>query len=1023
MTRTPTPRTRPQRKARAARRAAALVASLAVALLPDLAHAQQAALQVQLRDATTGEPVAGVTVTLSNAAIGFRRAVVTDANGQAILNGLSTSGAYRASIAPDAERAGLDSAPLTLRSDYTHTLTLSLPAASLETVTIRARPEVSGLNTVDAQVAATLGATELAALPIEGRDVLQALVRLPNVVPSTGFFPEAPAISINGANGLYVNYLIDGLDNNENFLGGPKFPVSLGMAREITVLANSFSVEFGRSAYGVVNVTSRSASNEFEAEAYALFRPGRPPDSGSPYPRRDLSGNPVGDSFSRAQYGGSLGLPLVEDRTFLHVNAEFTRDTQDNVLDAPALGVVGNVTGHNRFALASARLDHRINDEWLGTLRLNHGRVSIERPGGSLGGGNVSFPSAGSDQERISTLIAASASYSGARFDYEGSLLLSAFDWDYAHPRAAGPQVAIRDPSGLTVGIVGHPGYAFDERERTVQLQQKLRFERGAHHWLLGGDVMVADFALRGGSNPDGNYTVDLSPAQLAALRTIGPALSARDVLALNPAVASYGVELRPASFGRSQTLAALYLEDRWTLRPGLTAKLGLRWDYDSLTGEGGGGADLDNLSPRLSLNYQPNERTVLRAGAGLFVDKINYTVISDALQRNTTGAALRGQLQQLIARGLLPADTRLDRVTFDGNLTVSPPCATVAQCPSPAAVQALRESAPINEVRILNPAGYDSPTSTQLSLGVQHELQPGWVASADLLYNRTRHLVRLRDLNAPAPFVPNAAALTPANIALLRAQPDNSARLALARSLGLVRTVAEADATRPVAQVPGGARQITVSDTGGNARYEALNLQLVKARQDDRHAFRLSYTLSRLVNDTDDLNFRASDANNFSRDEGPSANDRRHVVSAVAYLYPLPGLTLSVAGLFQSGQPVNFVPDAQLFGTQDLNGDGASFGENFVGNSDRYPGVSRNAGRLPWSTTIDLGARYAFGLGAQQLEASIDVFNLLDANNESGFANAATTSNQVQFGGGAPFVQRNAAAPRQFQFGIAWKR
>jgi TctA family transporter len=89
MTRTLTPRTRPQRRARAARRAAALVASLAAALLPGLAQAQQASLQVQLRDAATGEPVAGVTVKLSNAAIGFRRAVVTDANGQAILNGLS----------------------------------------------------------------------------------------------------------------------------------------------------------------------------------------------------------------------------------------------------------------------------------------------------------------------------------------------------------------------------------------------------------------------------------------------------------------------------------------------------------------------------------------------------------------------------------------------------------------------------------------------------------------------------------------------------------------------------------------------------------------------------------------------------------------------------------------------------------------------------------------------------------------------------------------------------------------------
>jgi hypothetical protein len=49
-------------------------------------------------------------------------------------------------------------------------------------------------------------------------------------------------------------------------------------------------------------------------------------------------------------------------------------------------------------------------------------------------------------------------------------------------------------------------------------------------------------------------------------------------------------------------------------------------------------------------------------------------------------------------------------------------------------------------------------------------------------------------------------------------------------------------------------------------------------------------------------------------------------------------------------------------------------------------------------------------------------VFNLLDTNNESGFANAATTSNQIQFGGGADFVQRNAAPPRQFQFGLAYK-
>ncbi len=213
-----------------------------------LALAQQAALQVQAREVEGSAPVAGAAVTVDNEAIGFRRALVTDANGGVVLNGLSTSDTYRASVAATAGRAGLTSAPVILRSDYTQTITLNLPATAIETVTVSAARAVSSLNTVDAQVSATLGPAEFAALPVEGRDRLQALVRLPNVVLSTGYFPEAPAISINGANGLFVNYLVDGLDNNENFLGGPKFPVPLGAAREITVLANSFSVEFGRSA-------------------------------------------------------------------------------------------------------------------------------------------------------------------------------------------------------------------------------------------------------------------------------------------------------------------------------------------------------------------------------------------------------------------------------------------------------------------------------------------------------------------------------------------------------------------------------------------------------------------------------------------------------------------------------------------------------------------------------------------------------------------------------------------------------
>jgi hypothetical protein len=67
------------------------------------------------------------------------------------------------------------------------------------------------------------------------------LFRLPNVSQATGFFPESPNVSINGASSLYTSYLIDGLDNNERFLGGQKFAIPSGFVKDVTVLTNFFS--------------------------------------------------------------------------------------------------------------------------------------------------------------------------------------------------------------------------------------------------------------------------------------------------------------------------------------------------------------------------------------------------------------------------------------------------------------------------------------------------------------------------------------------------------------------------------------------------------------------------------------------------------------------------------------------------------------------------------------------------------------------------------------------------------------
>ena len=213
------------------------------------------------------------------------------------------------------------------------------------------------------------------------------------------------------------------------------------------------------------------------------------------------------------------------------------------------------------------------------------------------------------------------------------------------------------------------------------------------------------------------------------------------------------------------------------------------------------------------------------------------------------------------------------------------------------------------------------------------------------------------------------------------------------------------------------------MTETEGEARYWAANFNLIKDRGDDWYSGRLSYTLSRLRNNTDDINFRAETANQYEDEWGPSVNDRTHVISAVSTVYPTDRLRVTLASLLQSGQPINWVPDAEIFGTRDLNGDGRQYGAAYVGNSDRWPGAERNSGRLPWSYRFDLSAQYAWSVANGRVVARADVFNVLNTENLSGFANSATQSNQIQVGPpGSDIQEKSLGPPRQFQFGVRYE-
>ncbi len=983
---------------------------LAMLFVSAIVVAQQD-LTVSVINFETQKPISNLTLILTNTTRNISWQQSTNSQGKVTFRSIPALDGYQILFEGTEDFAAQNSEIISIRSNQNPNVTLVLKKASsqqLDEVVVTSS-STAKINRRDAEVSFELKSAEIQEIPVEGRDITRVLYRLPNVSQATGFFPEAPNVSINGANPLFTSYLIDGMDNNERFLGGQKFNIPSGFVKDITVLTSNFSAEYGLTGSGVIDITPRSGSNKLTGELFFITRPGPSIDGTSSFAQRDLSGNQVKDGFARYQAGGGVGGAFVKDKTFYYFNFEHTTDVKDNLLNVPELGIAETVRGNNTFNYFSSKIDQLWNKNFRSSLRTNVGIIDIERQGGGLDGG-AAFPSSANTQKRNSILLALKNSYNFGQVSGETNVQYSRFNWDYANPLSANaPQVVVLGTNDETLAILGHPGYLFKAIENTVQVQQKFKYYTDNHTFKAGLNFIRGDHELFGGGNPNGNYTVKLNQPQIDDIRNsgIGSGLNINDIPS-NATVVNYNVELRPASFGTHQDIYSAYLEDLWSVSGKLNITLGLRYDYDNLSKGGNDKGDYNNLAPRFNFNYKLSNKSSLRGGYGIAYDKINYALYSDALQQNTTSADYRTQLQEFIDLGILPSNTNLDAITFNGNISANLSNVGYLQGPNGDQLQNQREGAFSNERRILNPNGYDNPYSHQFALGYQVQLDENKLFFVDLVHNRGENLFRLRNLNAAAEYT---------------VDPNNV----------IIRTPEEADATRPIPiengsatingqTLTGIARNVVVSETKGKSRYYALSMNYQKAKGNDNYSYRLNYTLSSLKNDTEDINFRAMDGNNYGNEWGYSINDRTHNINGIYSYYPFAGTTVTLAGLLQSGQPINRIPLG--FGTTDLNGDGSGFGDAYQGNSDRYPGESRNNDRLPWSTTFDVGLQHQFKISENnKIALRADIFNVFNAENLSGYSNNATQSNQIQGGSKASglFTQRNASPPRQFQFGVRY--
>jgi hypothetical protein len=309
-------------------------------------------------------------------------------------------------------------------------------------------------------------------------------------------------------------------------------------------------------------------------------------------------------------------------------------------------------------------------------------------------------------------------------------------------------------------------------------------------------------------------------------------------------------------------------------------------------------------------------------------------------------------------------------------------------------------------------------PISYQLTGGYQFQAGDNWGLSADLVYSRTTNLPRLLDLN------PVSRRLTAAD----------SVNLLCASALSC-----PGDPFRATQPANNSFRRLSTAESGGLSEYVGLYLAARK-RLSRGLVLDANYVLSRAMTDAEDINFSATQGNCFSQDRvdavtgaactssewGPSNNDRRHRATLRAVWEPAHDFRLSLINDVQSGQPFNRVAGVTSGGGQsrfDLLGSGPIRGNSFIGNSDRFFGVSRNAERLPGFTTTSVSLAWTLPFVDRSLQARADLFNVFDRTNWAGFATGTGGGgNIVQTGRpGDPIYNFTPGAPRQLQVSVEW--
>jgi hypothetical protein len=726
---------------------------------------------------TTGGSVANARVTATNSATGFSRSAQGSDTGEYTIPALP-AGEY--TIATEYKGFGKQTKNITLQVGQAAELDFTLtPGSVAEKIEVEANSEVA--EPTRTQVSTVITERQIVNLPVNGREFIDFALLSPSVAignttsGSTDVIVEpVTKLSFAGQNIHYNFIAVDGADDISTASGIQRGTPPQESVQEFRVINTDYSAEFGRATAGIVNIITRSGTNNWHGTLYEYFRNNK-------LDAVNLLQATGGHVLRQNQFGAAIGGPIQKDKTFLYANYELQRRAESHFYNSFVLGNISLINQVKTVAyglpaepdLASvlatsdtdngfARLDRRFGEKHNLYVRyfINDGRL-----------GNQSPLNDGSDlPSTFRNNFYRDQSLAGNLATLVTPSLVNELRMQYARRSFDFPSVSSQPHLELTnvftAGVNrGNPEFYHESRYEIVDSVSRSLTKHtisfgGNYNWVRTQESFPLFYPFEAHFSSPGGYFGNDGLLPGCAKGVIAPrcqhpgaifferfnAASNFTEPTINPS-AFQGTSIPAAIRNQAQgtldhSYDGLYVQDKWRATSRLTLNGGIRWEWETWPSNVLN-TQWKNFDPRLGLAYSlgTKHNIVVRSGFGLFHGIIPAPLL--ACQRAVCGGT-QGKYPGRPFEDSLDAATRAFAFGSDP-FTMGPLLHNLA-------TNGTYPPIALDVVAVRFVQDHKNPYGIQASLAIEFEPLPDTTVSVSGLHVRGVHLGSFFNVNQPDP-------------------------------------------------------------------------------------------------------------------------------------------------------------------------------------------------------------------------------------------------------------------------------